>query len=213
MADKEIADLTAAGPLDGSELVHAVQSGNSRETTTGDIAKIALGKHTISIPAGSWQASETSGAESASVELATNKINYSVLNFDASADEYAHALIPMPESWDEGTITFQVFWSTSATDADGVAWALQAMAVSDNEAIDASWGTAVVVTDNAQSAADEMLVTAISSAVTVGGTPAAGDMVFFRLFRDVSDAADDMTEDASLIAVKLLYTINELSDG
>jgi hypothetical protein len=43
--------------------------------------------------------------------------------------------------------------------------------------------------------------------VIVGGTPAAGDIVFFRLFRDVSDANDDMTEDARLIAVKIFYTV------
>ncbi len=38
--------------------------------------------------------------------------------------------------------------------------------------------------------------------------PAEGDIVFFRVFRDVSDANDDMTEDARLIGVKILYTNN-----
>jgi hypothetical protein len=49
--------------------------------------------------------------------------------------------------------------------------------------------------------------------VTIGGTPAEGDHVFFRIFRDVSDANDDMTEDARLIGVKILFTINAATDA
>lgn len=37
MADKEIPELTAADPLDGSELIHVVQSGNSRLATVADV--------------------------------------------------------------------------------------------------------------------------------------------------------------------------------
>lgn len=40
MADKEIGALTAAGALDGTELAHVVQSGNSRQTTTQDVANL-----------------------------------------------------------------------------------------------------------------------------------------------------------------------------
>jgi hypothetical protein len=41
MADKEISDLIAADTLDGTELVHVVQSSNSRQSTTQDIADLA----------------------------------------------------------------------------------------------------------------------------------------------------------------------------
>lgn len=37
MANKEISELTAAATLDGTELVHVVQGGNSRRTTVGGI--------------------------------------------------------------------------------------------------------------------------------------------------------------------------------
>jgi hypothetical protein len=44
MADKEISALTAVGtPLDGTELVHVVEGGNSRKATTQDIADLAEG--------------------------------------------------------------------------------------------------------------------------------------------------------------------------
>lgn len=182
-------------------------------TPVAAAASIEQGMHTIWIPASAMIPATTNGPASAQQEASSNAENYITLAFDASTDEYAHFVIAMPKSWDEGTITFQVFWSTTATDTDGVAWGLQGVAVSDGDAIDASWGSAVVVTDVAQSAAGDVLVTAVSGAVTIAGTPAAGDVCFFRLFRDVSDANDDMTEDALLIGVKVLYTVAAADDS
>lgn len=40
MADKDIPTITDAATLDGTESVHCVQSGNSRETNTQDIADL-----------------------------------------------------------------------------------------------------------------------------------------------------------------------------
>lgn len=42
MANKEIPELDAADTLDGSEVVHVVQGGNSRKTTTGGVATVVL---------------------------------------------------------------------------------------------------------------------------------------------------------------------------
>ena len=182
-------------------------------TAYNSLGYFGVGKQTVWIPASAMIAATTSGPASAQAESATNDINYQTLAFDATTDEHAHFNVAFPKSWDEGTITFQVYWASSATDTDGVAWGLQGIAISDNEAIDTAWGTAIVVTDDAQSAANELYVTAESSAVTIGGTPAVGDLCFFRIFRDVSDANDDMTEDALLIGVKLFYTTNVINDA
>lgn len=169
-------------------------------------------KQTIYVPAAAMVAATTNGAESADLETTTNAVNYKVLDFDATTDEYAHFNVAMPKSWDEGTITFQPLWSTTATDADGVAWGLQAVACGDSDAADAAFGTAVVVTDDNQSAAGDVLITAESSAVTVGGTPGESDLVFFRIFRDVSDANDDMTEDARLVGVRIFINTTQYGD-
>jgi hypothetical protein len=171
------------------------------------------GKHTIFIPAAAMIPATTSGAAAAQIERTTNKQNIVVLDFDANADEYAHFQVAFPKSWNLGTVTFQAFWTTTATGTAGVAWGLEAVAISDNEAIDASWGTAVVVTDAAQSGAYEQLVTAESGAVTIGGTPADDDLLYFRVFRDVSDAADTMSVDAKLIGIKLFYTTDADTDA
>ena len=41
MTDKQIGNLTSATALTGSEITHVVQSGNSRKTTTQDIANLS----------------------------------------------------------------------------------------------------------------------------------------------------------------------------
>ena len=120
--------------------------------------------------------------------------------------------LSFPKRWNLGTVTFQVFWTTTATDTDGVAWGLQGVAVKDGDTIDVAYGTAIVVTDDAISNAEDTLVTVESAAVTIAGTPDDADMVYFRLFRDVSDSNDDMTEDARLVGIKLFFTTNRGTD-
>ncbi len=175
-------------------------------------AHLQAGKWGVFIPAGAMTAASTNGAESGSSEMTTNAHNFSTLAFDASTDEYACFEVWAPASWNEGTVTFQALWTTTATDADGVAWALQGVGVADGDDSDVAYGTAVVVTDDAQSNADDVLVTAESSAVTIAGSPAAGEMLQFRLFRDVSDANDVMTEDALLRGIVVFFTLDDVHD-
>lgn len=186
--------------------------------TSGDVALAAgvkqAGLETIFIPAAAMTPTASNGcATLATVETTAGRPDMNVLDFDSTADEHAQFSIAFPKSWDEGTVTFQVFWTSTAADTDGVAWGLQGVAVSDGDTIDVAYGTAVVVTDDAQSTAEDLYVTSVSSAITIAGTPAESDMCYFRIFRDVSDANDDMTEDARLIGIKLFFTTNAANDA
>ena len=214
--------LASTSNGEGAALVGIEDSGAIYTATTVEaalaevkaIADTALqeGKHTIWIPASAMIAAETSGPASTTVEASTNDQNYPVLDYDASADEYAHFQIALPKSYNLGTVTYQVWWTTAHTGTDGVTWALQALGVANGDPIDASWGTAVTVDDAGLSAAGDVLVSAESTAVTIADTPADDDLMFFRLFRDVSDANDDMTEDARLIGVKIFITLDAPTD-
>lgn len=178
------------------------------------VGAIKQGKHAIPIVAASMRPTVSNGcAPLASVETTADRPDMYVLDFDNSADEHAQFQIPMPPSWDEGTITYRVYWAAGSAANDGVAWALQGVAVSDNETIDVAYGTAVVVNDVAQGAVEELYISPESSAVTIAGTPSAGDMVIFRIFRDVSDADDDLSADARLLAVQIFYTVDARDDA
>ena len=173
-----------------------------------------VGTQTIWVPACAMRPTVSNGcAVITDAETTSGRPDMQVLDFDASSDEHAQFQICFPKSWNEGTITFSAYWTTTATDTDGVAWGLQGVAVSDNDTIDVAYGTAVVVTDDALSAAEDLCVTATSGAVTIAGTPAVGDICYFRIFRDVSDGNDDMAEDARLIGVKIFFTTDAANDA
>lgn len=160
----------------------------------------------ISLNAGGGYPSTTGGcAEPTKVEFETNGVDLYMMDFDGSTAEYAQFTVTMPENWDGSTVTFKVYW-TAATGsaAETVEWNLQGLSLADDDAIDATWGSSVEVSD-ALIATGDLHVTSTSSAVTIGGTPAAGDLVVFRVWRDASN--DTHTGDARLISVKIDYGI------
>jgi hypothetical protein len=170
------------------------------------------GKTSIWIPRSDMIAATTSGPAASQLETTTNKVNYLAFAFDATTQENAHFQKAMPKRWNEGTVTFQAYWSSTATDTDGVTWGLQGVALSDSDVFDAAFGTAQTVDDACQSTANELYITAESSAITIAGTPATNDLVAFRVFRDVADGNDTATEDALLVGIMLHVTTNAHND-
>lgn len=198
---------------DANVSLNLTSKGTGSVQANGSIVRTA-GKETIWVPAAAMRPTVSNGCASLTdVETTAGRPDMQVLDFDATADEHAQFSVAFPKSWNEGTVTFKAFWTTSGAVTTGVAIALQGVAVSDNETLDVAYGTAVVVTDDAQGAAEELYVTAESSAVTIAGTPAESDAAFFRVFRDVSDANDDMTQDMRLLGIQLFYTTNAGNDA
>ena len=181
--------------------------------TVNSTAINVAGTQTIWVPAAAMRPTSSNGcAAITDVETTAGRPDLQVLDFDTSADEHAQFQVGFPKSWNAGTITFRVFWTSTATDTDGVAWGLQGVSVANDSTIDVAYGTAVVVTDDNISAAEDCLVTSTSSAVTIASA-AADTMTFFRIFRDVSDANDDMAEDARLLGVQIFFTTNAANDA
>jgi hypothetical protein len=168
------------------------------------------GVETIWIPANSMMPNTTAGCATATTETTTNDVMVPVCDFDAAADEAGQFLVGMPKSWDEGTITAQFSW-TAATGTGNVVWGMQCLARSDDDVLDTAFGTAVTVTDGLTATGD-LMISAASSAITVGGTPAEGDNVWCRVYRDADNGSDTFSADARLIGVKVLYTVNALTD-
>ena len=170
-----------------------------------------VGKQTIYIPAAAMYPNTTAGcAELTQVEL-SNGPEIKVLDFDASSDEHAQFTVCFPKLWNEGTVTFQPFWTVTGTNTGTVAWGLSAVAFADNGDINTAFGTNVVTTAKAHSGtSNDLNVSAESGAVTIAGSPGVDEMVFFQIMRDVS--ADDQSGDARLLGVKLFFTTDALTD-
>ena len=207
-------DTNATTITQGDDLMFTAGTGVTCETTadgTVTIANTAYGKQTIWIPANAMTPTASNGcAAIAAVETTSGRPDMYVLDFDKDSDEFAQFTVAFPKSWNLGTVTYQVFWSGIAS-ADDVDWMVDAVAMNDNVTIDIAYGTPIVVTDNAQGAVEELLVSAESSAVTIAGTPADNDLTYFRIGRDVS--GDAMAGDARLHGVKIFYTTDALNDA
>ena len=170
------------------------------------------GKHTAWIPAASMQPTVANGCAALTNNLTTaGRPDITQLAFDNAADEHAQFQIAFPKMWNLGVVTFQAFWTGLTANAGGVAWALQAVAASNEDTIDVAYGTPRIITDTFR-AAEEVHVTAESKAVTIAGTPVDDDVCYFRMFRDVSDAADTRAADCNLLGIKLFYTTDLATD-
>ena len=198
----------AAVSIAGDGTVNLATAG---ATVNSAVIKTA-GTETIYVPASAMYPNTTNGcAALAQVELTAGRPELKVLDFDKDSDEFAQFTVAFPKSWNGGTVTFRAFWVGLAA-TTGIAWGLQAISVGDNAEADAAFGTAVVVTDDSQGDATEVLVTATSGALTISG--AADDkMTFFQIFRDVSDANDDMAGDARLVGIQLFFTTDATNDA
>lgn len=185
--------------------------GNTEAVPGGGIASTE--KHTIWLPRGAMIPAATDGPAAGSVESAVNLVNYDYLSFDFATVQSAQFQIPLPKSWNLGTLGARfVFMHQTADAGEGVAWTIQAVAISANESIDPAFGTAVQL--NATTATEnQIVITDETDPITVGGVLDQHDFIAFKVARQ----ADDITNDtlgvaADLIGVLLYYTVAQTSD-
>ena len=217
LKDALVADFTEVVVATGDSLVFgdATDSGNTKRDTVQGVLDLVhdatIGLQTIWVPANAMTPTDASGCEGiASVATSANKPDMIVLDFLVASDSFAQFQIAFPKSWNEGTITYQVYWSSTATDTDNVRWTLEGVSVPDNSTIDVAYGSAVYVDDPNQGAAEEMLVSPVSGALTIGSA-AVDTVTFFRIGRDVSEGT--AAEAARLLGVKLFFTTDAENDA
>jgi hypothetical protein len=196
------------------ELGHATQ--NTLTAASGVLSiegkqLLMSGKHTIAMPAGAWKAKASGGATAVTYQDVPG------FSFNGTSATRVRFIIPMPKGWDEGTISFKVYGvvDTGGSSGNVAVWKLAAKAFSHDDAI---WTTTDLSTgaqaaNMSWTANDDLLISAESSALTIDGTPAEGDLVLFELWRDPADASDNNTADFIALAVHIYYSINAATDA
>ena len=180
---------------------------------SGTAAVKIAGKETIWIPAAAMYAATTNGADAEQVETTATRPDMKVFDFDASTKQYTQFTIAMPKSWNEGTLTYQVYWAPSTTNTGNCIFGLQAVACADSDTIDVAYGTAIEVTDAGIGTVEDQQITSESSAMTVAGSPAAGEQTYFQLYRDAADGSDTFTGESRVLGVKVFYTTDAANDA
>ena len=190
----------------GSGVIQAEDSG-------GNVSAVKIaGKETIWIPAAAMYAATTNGADAEQVETTATRPDMKVFDFDASTKQYTQFTIAMPKSWNEGTLTYQVYWAPSTTNTGNAIFGLQGVACADGDTIDVAYGTAIEVTDAGIGTVEDQQITSESSAMTVAGSPAAGEQSYFQLYRDAADGSDTFTGECRVLGVKLFFTTDAAND-
>ena len=204
ITDAADGDITIAP--NGSGVAKAVDAADA----TGAI-KIA-GKETMWIPATAMYGASTNGADAQQVETTATRPDMNVLDFDASTAEYAQFSVGFPKSWAAGTVTYQVFWTPSSTNTGDCIFGLQGVSCGDSDTIDVAYGTGVEVTDAGIGTVEDQQITAESGAVTITAA-AAGEQVYFQLYRDAADGSDTFTGDARVLGMRLFFTTDLANDA
>lgn len=191
----------------------AAGTDTARAVTPAGLAAAACyqGKRSIYLPAAALRPRVTNGCGTlATTTGASNQPDIDYLPFDGAAAEYAKAVIRMPTDWNASTLTAKFDWRrASGTGAANVVWGIRAVCVADNESPAANFGTGATVTDAASTTTANFNLSSETSACTVAGTPAAGELMFLEVYRDGASGSDSLDAvDAWLSGVVLYYTTN-----
>ena len=169
------------------------------------------GKHTIWVPAAAMYPETTNGCSSlAQVEL-SNGPELKCLDFADGADDHAQFTVAFPKSWNEGTVTFEPFWTVTGTNTGTVAWGLAGTCFANDATLNTTFSSPVVTTALAHSGtSNDLMKSNVSGDVTIQNA-AVDTLCIFQIMRDIS--ADTQSGAARLLGIKIYYTIDSGNDA
>jgi hypothetical protein len=180
---------------------------------SGTAAVKIAGTETMWVPAAAMYGATTNGADAQQVETTATRPDMKVLDFDAGTNEFAQFSVAFPKSWNEGTITYQVFWTPSNTNTGNCIFRLSGVSVGDGDTIDVAYGTNQDITDAGIGTVEDQQVSGVSPAVTIAGSPAVDQLCYLQLQRDATAGADTFTGDARVLGIKIFFTTDAANDA
>lgn len=155
------------------------------------------GRRAILTPSGAIVPA-TAGAEQKQTD-GTN-FSYYTLNFDKDADESAYWELIVPDDYDGGNITVNIWYKTTVTEGT-VVFEVKTLGREEGEAFDSALGTGQSNPADTVPATAGNIGICAPSAFSPGWS--AGDLVIIKLMRDVSE--DTAAADISVVMVVVEY--------
>jgi hypothetical protein len=147
----------------------------------------------------------TECADPAKVTINSGPVMYTIICTDNNASSmYGH--VTMPDSWDGGTVLFELTYIQTATDTAILNADVAAQCRGATEVPSSTWGTEVAIDDAAVTGSNANDQTESATAVTPAGTCAAGDELYWRIQLDVATTTAVAT--LHFTGVKMEYSTN-----
>jgi hypothetical protein len=212
MTDKLISQLTEKTTPSDTDVYPLEEPATATKKITWTNMKLAI-KTALGISAQMWLSANgitpalTNGCGPvAMLEMSTNKNMIKYVPFDPSTEQYGDFEVALPSDYGGGTITAIFHWTHPATTVNfGVVWGLKLVSVPDSSPLDAAYGTGGTATDTGGNTSYEYISPA-TGAITIAGTPAAGNHLLLRVYRKAADGSDTLAVNAYLLGVQLTYT-------
>jgi len=158
-------------------------------------------------PAGSISADGTQCADATQAVINSGPELYTIICTDNDASQMEGSVV-MPDSWDLGTVTFELIYLQTASDTSALEWDIDVQARGAAETVNNTFGTPVNVIDagvtgsNAVDNTTSGTVTADCTTSCVGG-----DTLFWRIELDASGTTTAVAT-LHFLGVKMEYTSN-----
>lgn len=149
-----------------------------------------------------------SGATPTGVSVLNSGIAYDCYSFDAATTGFTQFKFALND-YDLGAMKAKFHWTAPGTVTGGVVWGIQSRAVGDAEFLNSGFAGGVEVNDFFSTGTG--FFTSASATFTPSGVLASGDLFFFRVYRSVANASDDLGANAYLLGVSIQYTGNRIT--
>jgi len=178
----------------------------------GSAIKVA-GLETMWVPASAMYGSTTNPADAAQIETTANRPDLKTFDFDPDTQQHTQFSVAFPKSWNEGTVTYQVYWSPSTTNTGNCFFGMNGVSVGDGDTIDVAFGNQQTLVDAAIGTVEDQQVSVESPAITIAGSPAVNQQTYFQFFRVATSGTDTFTGDARVLGVKIFFTTDAANDA
>lgn len=138
----------------------------------------------------------------------TNRIGYTVWDFDPSTAETVWFKYVLPTTWDGGQMKIEYYWK--GVSSGNVVWRNKTVALADSDVIDSTLTTSTGVVDGVTGTGDIMITGTDSFSPASAGKK---DILMVGIYRDAANASDTYGGDAGLFGVNIQYTESVMPVG
>lgn len=149
-----------------------------------------------------------SGATPTGVSILNSGIAYDCYSFDSATTGFTQFKF-MVDDYNLSAMKAKFHWTAPGNATGGVVWGIQSRGVGDTEFLNSGFAGGIEVNDFFSTGTS--LFTSAAATFTPSGTLVTGDMLFFRIYRSVANANDDLGANAYLLGVSIQYTGNRIT--